>query len=157
MQAFTIGDHTTLIFTKVMDELSRGPVDEPPPTPTDRGYWETKRATKSTVQLADELLAIAREIDPSLEPQYNKHYIGIYRNGQPFNFCTFIPQKNAIVLRITLPRTDEIDRKIEEHGIETLNYTRWGAYRLSLQREDVTKHRSFLKELMESAYHIRST
>jgi hypothetical protein len=28
MQALKVGEHTTLIFTKVMDELSRGPVDE---------------------------------------------------------------------------------------------------------------------------------
>ena len=28
MQALKVGDHTTLIFTKVMDELSRGLVDE---------------------------------------------------------------------------------------------------------------------------------
>ena len=58
MQALKVGEHTTLIFTKVMDELSRGPVDEDEDAeaaPTDRGYWE-KRATKATVQLADELL-----------------------------------------------------------------------------------------------------
>ncbi len=69
MQALKVGNHTTLVFTKVMDELSRGVVDEDEDAeavPTDRAYWE-KRGTKTTVQLADELLAITREIDPSLE------------------------------------------------------------------------------------------
>jgi hypothetical protein len=38
--------------------------------------------SKATVQLADELLGIAREIDPSLdEPKYNKHYIGLWKAG----------------------------------------------------------------------------
>ena len=37
------------------------------------------------------MLSIAKEFDASLEPQYNKHYIGIFKSGQPFNFCTFRP------------------------------------------------------------------
>jgi hypothetical protein len=64
----------TLIFTKVMDELSRGLVDkdeDAEAAPTDRAYWE-KKGTQATVQLVDVLLGIAREIDPSLaaEIQY---------------------------------------------------------------------------------------
>src|SRR6266550_1747821 len=42
MQALKVGDHTTLLFTKVMDELSRGVVDEDEDAeaaPTDRAYW----------------------------------------------------------------------------------------------------------------------
>src|SRR3984893_6832351 len=58
MQALRIGNSVTLVFTKVMDELSRGLVDEDEDAdaaPTDRAYWE-KTGTKTTVQLADELL-----------------------------------------------------------------------------------------------------
>jgi hypothetical protein len=158
MQALKVGEHTTLIFTKVMDELKRGPDDtnEPPPPPTDRNYWE-KRGSKGTVQLADELFGIVREIDPSLEPQYTRSYIGIYKAGEPFNFCTFRPKKNTINVAIRLARSDEIDSKIEQAGIEELSYARYGAYRLSLQKEDITTHREFLKQLMQAAYQIRST
>src|SRR5262249_30314017 len=86
MQALKVGDHTTVVFTKVMDELTRGLVDEDEDAeaaPTDRAYWEN-RGTKATIQLADELLGIAREIDPSLELKYNKFYIGLSKQGQPF-------------------------------------------------------------------------
>ena len=74
-----IGDHVTLVFTTVMDELSRGLVDEDEDAkaaPTDRAYWE-KRATKATVALADDLLDTVRQFDPSLELKYNKFYIGL--------------------------------------------------------------------------------
>jgi hypothetical protein len=135
MQALEVGEHTTLVFTKVMDELKLGPEDGPPPPPTNREYWETEKGSKATVQLADELIGIAREIDPSLEPQYNRHYIGIYKDGQPFNFCRFRPQKrNTINMAIRLPRSDEFNNKIEESGIEELAYAKYGAYRLSLQK-----------------------
>ena len=159
MQILRVGEHTTLIFTKVMDELSRGLVDEDEDAeaaPTDRAYWE-KRGTKATVQLADELLGVARELDPSLELKYNKFYIGLSKEGQAFNFTVFRPRKSTINVEIKLPRAEEIDAKIEQAGIEALEYAaRWGAYRLSLHREDITKHRALLKELMQAAYQNRS-
>lgn len=159
MQALKVGDHTTLVFTKVMDELSRGLVDEDEDTeaaPTDRAYWE-KRGTKETVQLADGLLKMVREIDPSLELKYNKFYIGLSKEGQPFNFAVFRPRKSAINVDIKLPRADEIDAKIDQAGIEALNYdARWGVYRLALHKDDLTKHQVLLKELLQPAYQSRS-
>ena len=141
-----------------MDELKRGLDDEgvEPPPPADREYWE-KRGSKGTIQLADELLGIARQIDPLIEPQYNRHYTGLYRNGQPFNFVLFKPRKSALNLEIKIPRSEEIDNKMEESGIDALSYSKWGRYRLSLEKEDIAKHREFLKQLMQAAYQIRST
>ena len=160
MQALKVGEHTTLIFTKVMDELSRGLVDEDEDAeaaPTDRAYWE-KKGTKPTVQLADELLGIAREIDPSLDLKYNKFYIGLSKDGQPFNFAQFRPRKTTINLEINLPRSDDIDAKIDESGLEALEYAaRWERYRLSLHKDDIPKHKALLKELMQAAYQSRST
>jgi hypothetical protein len=120
--------------------------------PTDRAYWE-QTGTKTTVQLADELLTIAREIDSSLELKYNKFYIGLSKAGQAFNFVYMRPRKIVINFIIRLPRSDEIDAKIEKAHIETLEYsTRSGAYRLSLHKENIAKNRELLKELMEAAY-----
>jgi predicted transport protein len=160
MQALKVGDHVTLIFTKVMDELSRGLVDEDEDAeaaPTDRAYWE-KRGTKATVQLADELLGICREFDASLELKYNKFYIGLSKDGHPFNFTVFRPRKSTVQIEIKLPRADDIDEKIDQAGIEKLEYsTHWGSYRLTIQKDDLTKHRALLKELMQAAYQNRAT
>src|SRR6266481_4671538 len=48
MQALRIGENVTLVFTTVMDELTRGLIDEDEDAeavPADRAYWENK-ATK---------------------------------------------------------------------------------------------------------------
>ena len=157
MQAMKVAGYTTLVFTKVMDELSRGldEEDEPETAPADRSYWE-KRGSKTTIHLTDELFALAREIDPSLELQYNRHYIGLFKDGQPFNFVLFKPRKNAVNLEIKLPRSDEVDKKIEEAGIDALPYAKWGRYRLSLEAEDLTKHRDLLKQLMQTADQVKA-
>jgi predicted transport protein len=160
MQALKIGDNVTLVFTTVMDELSRGSVDEDEDAesaPTDRAYWE-KRGSKATVGLADQLLTVLKELDPSLELKYNKFYIGLSKNGQPYNFITFRPRKNQLHFEIKLPQSDELDGKIEEAGLETLEYNkRWGYYRLRLTKDDVKSKGAILKELARSAYERRSS
>jgi len=159
MQALRVGDANTLVFATVVDELSRGLVDEDEDAeaaPTDRSYWE-KRATSATVSLADKLLTVVRQFDPNLELKYNKFYIGLSREGQPYNFVTFRPIKNQIRLEIKLPETDELDAKIESAGLETLEYNkRNSAYRLRLTKNDVSSKEEVLRELMHTAYERRS-
>lgn len=48
MQAYEVGEHITLVFTKVLDEMQRGLVDEDEDAisaPTDRAYWEREKGT----------------------------------------------------------------------------------------------------------------
>lgn len=160
MQALKIGENITLVFSTVMDELTRGVVDEDEDAeaaPTDRAYWEN-RATKATVALADQLLDLFKQFDTSLELKYNKFYIGISRDGQPYNFVTFQPKKNLLNLALKLPRSDEIDAKIDDAGIDTLEYTKRGNfYRLRLTKSDVKSKSDVLKELAHLAYERRAT
>lgn len=159
MRALRIGENVTLVFTTVMDEMTRGLVDEDEDAeaaPTDRAYWE-QRATKATVGLADDLLGTVRQFDPSLELKYNKFYIGLSRDGQPYNFVTFRPKKSHLNLELKLPQTEELDAKIEEAGIETLEYNkRWGTYRLRLTKDQVKSKADVLRELMQLAHDRRN-
>jgi hypothetical protein len=107
MQGLRVGNALTLVFTKVVDELVRGPVDEDEDAqaaPTDRAYWE-ERASGTTLALADELLNVARQFDPSLGPTYTKFYIGFSKDGRPFNFCVLRPKRRHINLELWLPKS----------------------------------------------------
>ena len=157
MQALQVGDNVTLVFTKVMDEFSRGLVDEDEEAeaaPADRAYWE-QRATKETVALSDQLLDILHKFDPTLTLKYNKTHIGITRNGQAFNFVSFGPRKNYIIFRLQLPQADELDRKIDEAGLVLLNTGKGRRYRLRLTEEDVKSKSEILEELSRLAYERR--
>jgi hypothetical protein len=159
MQALMVGEHLTLHFTTVVDELTRGMIDEDEDAeaaPADRVYWERK-AARDTVGLADELLAIVRSIDPTLELKYNQFYIGLSRDRQPFNFAIFRPRKNHILLELRLPEAEEITTRLETAGIETQPYERRdGAYRLRLTRKDVVTHSDTIRELMALAHQHRT-
>jgi len=160
MQALKIADSVTLVFTTVMDELSRGYIDEDEDAesaPTDRTYWE-KRGSKATVGLADQLLTVLRELDPSLDLKYNKFYIGLSKDGQPYNFVTFRPKKSQLNFEVKLPQSDDLDTKIEAAGLETLEYNkRWGLYRLRLTTDDIKSKGTALKELARAAYERRTS
>ena len=160
MQALVVGGKLTLVFTRVMDELTRGPIDEDEEAeafPADRPYWEEK-ASKNTLSLADDLLAIAKQFDPKLELRYNKHYIGVFRDGSAFNFISFRPKKSTITLEIKLPQTDDVDARINQADFDALEYaSRWGQYRLRLTAADIKEKVGPLSEIIRLAYERRST
>ncbi len=160
MQALKVGDHLTIVFTKVMDELSRGLIDEDEDAkaaPTDRAYWE-KRATKATVGLTDLMLKILRSFDPTLNLKYNKFYIGVEKDGQPYNFVTFRPKKNTLNFELKLSQTNNLDAKIDEAGLDTFEYNKkWGLYRLRLTTKDIKTKPEVLQELSRLAYDRRAS
>ncbi len=154
MRALRVGDFITLVFTTVMDELTRGFVDEDESvgTTTDRAYWESK-ATKGTVKLVDKLLVEFSQFDLNLSPNYLKHYIGIKRDGRVGNFVKFKPKKSRLNLDLKLSWAEETDKFIEDSDLDLINYTeRWGEYTLGLTREDVKNKSDAIRFLSESAY-----
>ena len=160
MQALRVGEYFTLVFTTVVDELSRGLVDEDEEAeaaaaPTDRAYWENK-AGIATMGMVDQLLTMLKQIDPSLELKFNKFYVGLAKEGQVDNFVSFRPCKNFVVLDVKLPQSDEVDSKLTEAGLDPSDYnTRWHHYPIHLDKADINKHSELLKELMRQAYDAR--
>jgi hypothetical protein len=53
--------------------------------PVDRAYWEN-HGSPATVALADEMLAVIREVDPRMQLKYNKFQIGLAASGITDNF-----------------------------------------------------------------------
>lgn len=156
LTAINTVDGIGLHFTKVVDALRLGAAeeDEGIPEPADREYWEA-RATPKTVKISDEIQAICKSIDPSLQLKYNKPYIGFTRDGIAFNFVTCNPKKAAMNLSLKITRDAEIDLKLEKSGLDLLEYARWGAYRIKLSPDDVAKHKALLEELLKRAYESR--
>jgi hypothetical protein len=149
-----VGDSVSLIFTTVLDELTRGMIedDEDVHELTDRSYWE-QRATKETVAMSDALLEMIKAFDPNLKFKFNKFDIGLAKNDQPNNFVIFRPQKSGMRIEVRLPRSAEMESSIEQIGLVLMDYDkRWGRYRIRLEKEDLKKHGDFLSELLRKSF-----
>jgi hypothetical protein len=155
MNAIKIGDNISLMFTTVLDQLKLGLVDEDEEVSdiTDRNYWEQNKGTKQTVAMVDEILELIKTISPDFELKYNKFYIGLANNGQPNNFVIFKPLKNAMRFELRMPKSDEIEAKIESAGMDMLDYdNKWGRYKIRLNKDDIKKNKDLILELIKLAY-----
>lgn len=153
INAFKFGDEIGLIFTKVLDEMPLGLVDEDEEIQeeTNRDYW-LKKGTDATVKMADDILNLINEFKPGYTLKYNKFYIGLAKNGQPNNFAIFRPKKSFTRIEIKLPKSSEVDELIELNGLDEMGYDkRWGNYRIRLDKGDIKKHQEVLKELLVKA------
>jgi len=154
LNAIKLGDSVSLVFSKVVDEIRLGLVeeDEEVQAVTDRAYWE-ERASKTTQAMVDEMFSVVKTLDPALELKYNKFYIGLAKNGQPSNFVIFRPKKDWLRLEVRLDRSDEIQSQLDGSGLDVMDYdSRWGRYRIRLAKGDITKHRDFLTVLLKRAH-----
>jgi predicted transport protein len=119
---------------------------------TDRGFWE-RRASKTTLAMADELFGFLKTLDKDLDLKYNKFYIGLARHGQPSNFVVFRPKKEWLRVEIALDRTDDLTAKLDDAGLDVMDYdARWGKYRVRLTKDDLKKHEGLLQELLRDAH-----
>jgi hypothetical protein len=155
MQAFRLGEQISLVFTTVLSEMRLGPVDEDEPVQeaADRSYWE-KRTSKTTLEIADSLSELLKPIDPDLTLNYNKHYIGLAKNGRSINIVILRPtKKDSLWFNPRVERTEEMQARLEEAGLDVTEYnTRWGRYRIRLAKGDVQQHEALLKDLLQQSY-----
>jgi predicted transport protein len=156
MDAYKVSDdEISLTFTRVIDELALGLVDEDEEVAeiTDRNYW-IKRSTPEILKITDGLVAkINVFAENTLELKYNKYYIGMAKDGVAFNFVAFHPKKKYVNINIKLPYTEETQAQIVAHDLEDMGYdARWKQYRLRLTEKDIRQHGDFLVGLFEAAY-----
>ena len=149
MSAFKIADdETTIVFTKVLDQVNLGTDEEDEGEPTDRKFWETK-SSPAVLTLTDRVHSLIREDDPAAELKYNKFYIGLARNGVPSNYVELVPRRSRLNVSFKLPRTDEVSTLIEESGIDTLPYDpQWRHYRVIVRESDLEEHADLLRTLI---------
>jgi predicted transport protein len=151
VSALNIGDNVALIFTKVLDQLQLGLGDDDieEQAPASRSFWE-ERGSRDILTLVDEMVQLIKTIDPQLEPKYNKHFIGLARNGKPDNFVVFQPRKQWLRLGLALSQSDEASQMLET--VKAEYDVRWRRYFLTLEPGDVQKNDATLREALKRAF-----
>lgn len=157
LKAVQLGELVTLVPTTVLNlnyvaDEDEEDIDEA----TDRNYWISK-GSKETVERVDALFEIVNEVVSNSAPKYNKHYIGTTCNGIVDNFVVFRAKKDITLFEVRMPRTEEVDKLIDDAGLDALAYdVRWKRYRLRLNQNDLVESRSVLKQLLSLARGLES-
>ena len=152
MNALKWQDRVALVFTTVLDQMTLGLDEEDEEAEVvDRAYWE-KRGTPETLAIADKVLQLISTFAPNFEPKYNKFYIGLAQDGRANNFVLIRPQKSGIRVEPRMARSEEFENRVNEAGLDLMDYSKWGRYRLRLMKGDVENHRELLLELLQQSY-----
>lgn len=152
LRALDVGGVLTINATTVLDLARPSTEDEDDAgQATDRGYW-VSRGSEASVAVADRVLGLVNEITPGMVLKYNKHYIGLARDGIVDNFVEFRPRREHAIVQFRIPRSDEVSALINDSGADDLAYDkRWGYYRLRMTTKDIDVHRKLLLDLIRRA------
>jgi hypothetical protein len=123
LNAIQIDNRIILNFTRVLDEISPGALEEEEALserePTDRNYWEQK-GSELSLCLVDECLEVLSEIDNTLALTYNKHYIGLRQGNRPNNFVVFKAKKKFLRMEIRVGDLDAVRVELKIADIEVI-------------------------------------
>ena len=148
------GNQISLDFTTIMSHTILAREEEDSNITTDRPYWEDK-ASLHTLSIMDNLFNIVREIDPEVQLNYNKFYVGLSRSGKATNYITFVPQKSQIKLRAKWLESDDmegIDKEFENSSITLHSSAHKKGCRFSISKMPDDDERRLLHEAIQRAY-----
>ncbi len=154
VSALRVGDSITLHFAKVLDELTLGleEEDEPAGPPADRAYWVTK-ASEDSVALAERCLPLIQELTPGVDIKYNRHYIGLVRNGRANNFVVFRPKRKWVRVEARVRDAEPYAQRLDAAGVEVLAGGRSSGWlRFDLRKDDFGQAQDLLRDLFAAAY-----
>lgn len=149
MTALDVKDQgVALIFTKVLDHSVLGTDEDDVGVPTDRNYWEKRSTSEIMKQVVDRIHTVIQDQDPGVALKYNKHYIGLAKDGVANNYVALKPRKGRVVVEFRIQRSEEVSDRIDEAGIGTLPY-KWGTYRVTIPNAKALKeHNELIQDLI---------
>jgi hypothetical protein len=155
MEAWQLTEGIALVFTPVIDQVQRG-LDDTNATyerlTYTRAGWE-QEVSKDMLAIVDELFSSLHAIDHRFELTYKKYYIGLSYGGSANNIVEFRPKKSFLKLSVYLPHSEEFEKKMDESGVEVLEYDpKWKVYKFRVTPESFKKNRAVYAGLMKSAY-----
>jgi hypothetical protein len=151
LSALQVGNNIVLDFAKVIDRtlLRTDDVSEVKLQATDREYWN-KRATKTTVDMADDVLVIINEVaENPYALNYNKFYIGLNNGVRSTNFVELRPKKTFLRAKVKVAQAEEWLTKLDEAGLNAWLEDNAASFRA--EPKEFNKHRELLGQLIQAA------
>lgn len=155
MSGVEVGGKRSIVFTKVLDHSKKVQEDEDAGIPeTNRSYWEEK-TSQASMALVDDIVAIAKKIDASIGPRFNKGAIPLKKGGEFWRFLTLYPKKKHVRMSLPLGQSDQVESQLTEAEIDFEYDPVRNRYLLTLIPGNMTRQSSTLESLIGLAYEKR--
>lgn len=152
LSAYKSGDDVSLVFTKIIDRIDLGTDEEEELVTTDRNYWENSKSTKAMMKIVDSVYEDLGDLISEFELKYNKFYIGLASNGIARNFLSFKPMKKFIYLRFKGHEDVEINKILEEDGLEFSYDSKWKQYNVKIYKfKEYQENRELFIQMVNNA------
>ena len=117
----------------------------------DRTYWESR--AQASVEMADQLLAVTKVLDPAIELDYRADCIGLVRDGEPVAFARFQPEPSGILLGLNIEQNSLIELSIAQAGLERIEGDGGSTgYSIRLPKSEMEAQRAPVARLLQLAY-----
>lgn len=115
LKGIEVNGSFALVPTKILDVFSQGTEEEDAGEKVDRVYWERKASVES-LKVMNILVSKIRTVEPGINPNYTKYYIGLASSSGPArNFVTFRPKKSDYVLtHFKIPEDEDLTSDLVE-------------------------------------------
>lgn len=145
-------DQVSLVFTRVLDHVALGTDEEDKAEPSDRNYWD-ERSTKQIMKLVDRIHCMLKGKNSGVKLKYNKHYIGLVKDGTVNNYISLTPQKKKLIVRYRIPRSEEVTDMIDTAGVGTHAYDKaFNNYQIVIPNmAAIDEHTQLLTDLIDIA------
>lgn len=152
MEAYDLGDDEILLtFATVLDHVAVSPDDiEAAAAPVfNRQYWDEQTAPE-IMDVVDGLFELLREIDDTVTPKYNKHYIGVRTGRSVTNYVAFHPKQQTVRAEIRLPEDAVDDDALAAADLQRLPYRKdW--HKLHVKPGYTDEAETLLRDLFAAA------
>ena len=151
LSAYKQGEDYSLVFTKVLDRVTYAVEDDEQFEVTDRKYWENK-STPKMLKEVDSIFGDLQNIIGGYALKYNKHYIGMAKDGISKNFLMFRPKKDYMYLMFKGHDDSELIKTAENEGLDLSYKPRFREYYLRIKDyNEYKKHKQFIESCILSS------
>ncbi|MBR2742340.1 MAG: hypothetical protein IKD89_01985 [Clostridia bacterium] len=151
LSAYKQGEDYSLVFTKVLDRVTYAVEDDEQFEVTDRKYWENK-STPKMLKEVDLIFGDLQNFIGGYALKYNKHYIGMAKDGISKNFLMFRPKKDYMYLMFKGHDDSELIKTAENEGLDLSYKPRFREYYLRIKDyNEYKKHKQFIESCILSS------
>lgn len=150
--ALQLGGTMTLHFTTIFRSADlEERVESAEATPVNAEFWAKK--DKQTLDVANAVVAILRDVDSSVSPNFTQGYINVRVGNRTQGFIGFRSIKGRVRISVKVEDASTWRKRLTSAGLQVIQTDKTdNKVRILVTQDDILKKRSTIKSLAKAGY-----